>query len=103
MVARAIHKILAGGLALAILAILSATPAGAVAHDLEHAGHHLASMHGTGLCAWMCAAGQVLASGGIHLGNDLGPVRQAGVAPCLEPGTVSPLSFTIRGPPLPLV
>jgi hypothetical protein len=46
-------------LACAVLAmmiiLIAATTGTAVAHELQHAAHHTAGMHGTGLCAWMCA------------------------------------------------
>jgi hypothetical protein len=34
---------------------LAVTTGSAVAHELQHAAHHNAGMHGSGICAWMCA------------------------------------------------
>jgi hypothetical protein len=42
-------------LTVAVLLLLGATTGGAFAHEVEHAAHHSAGMHGTGVCAWMCA------------------------------------------------
>ena len=33
---------------------LAVTTGSAVAHELQHAAHHDAGMHGSGICAWMC-------------------------------------------------
>jgi hypothetical protein len=42
-------------LVVAVLLLLGATTGGAFAHEVQHAAHHNAGMHGTGVCAWMCA------------------------------------------------
>ncbi|HLG43993.1 MAG TPA: hypothetical protein VI337_03160 [Nitrospirales bacterium] len=42
-------------LAVAVLLLLGATTGEAFAHEVQHAAHHNAGMHGTGVCAWMCA------------------------------------------------
>jgi len=39
----------------AVLLILGATTGSAFAHDIQHAAHHTAGMHSSGICAWMCA------------------------------------------------
>lgn len=39
-----------------VLLMLSATTGGAFVHEIQHAAHHTAGMHSTGICAWMCAA-----------------------------------------------
>ncbi len=41
--------------ACAVIVLLGVTTGGAVAHELQHAAHHSAGMHGSGICAWMCA------------------------------------------------
>lgn len=47
-------------LAVAVLLMLGTTTGGAFAHEIQHAAHHSGGMHGTGICAWMCAtAGSV--------------------------------------------
>jgi hypothetical protein len=45
--------------AFAVMAILAVTTGSAVAHELQHAAHHNAGMHGSGICAWMCATAGV--------------------------------------------
>ncbi|MBA5870718.1 MAG: hypothetical protein GDA68_12085 [Nitrospira sp. CR2.1] len=45
--------------ALAVIALLAVTTGSAVAHELQHAAHHDAAMHGSGICAWMCATAGV--------------------------------------------
>jgi len=42
-------------LAVAVLLLLGATTGETFAHEVQHAAHHNAGMHGTGVCAWMCA------------------------------------------------
>ena len=56
-----LSRSVAVGLVAAVLVILVGTTGGAFAHDVQHAAHHSAGMHSTGLCAWMCAtAGAVI-------------------------------------------
>lgn len=43
--------------------LMSASSAGHLSH---HSGHH-PSTHATGPCAWLCAAGQAVESGLVHL------------------------------------
>lgn len=43
----------------AVIALLAVTTGSAVAHELQHAAHHDAGMHGSGICAWMCATAGV--------------------------------------------
>lgn len=40
---------------MAVVALLAVTTGSAVAHELQHAAHHDAGTHGSGICAWMCA------------------------------------------------
>jgi hypothetical protein len=56
MMSRRLTKTTAVVLVLGILLMLGLTTGSAVAHEIQHA-HHTAAMHGTGLCAWMCASG----------------------------------------------
>lgn len=42
-------------LAGAVMVLLALTTGSAVAHELQHAAHHDAGMHASGICAWMCA------------------------------------------------
>lgn len=42
-------------LAVGIVVMLAAITGSTFAHELQHAAHHNARMHATGICAWMCA------------------------------------------------
>src|SRR5205809_7900621 len=53
-------------LAVAILLMLGATTGSAFAHEIQHAAHHNAGMHATGICAWMCATAGAVASAAFH-------------------------------------
>jgi hypothetical protein len=49
-------------LAIAVPLMLGATTGGAFAHEIQHAAHHTAGMHSSGVCAWMCATAGTLAA-----------------------------------------
>lgn len=51
-------RILAVLLVFCILVVSGLASAQSITHDSEHA-HHQKATHGTVLCSWMCAAGQV--------------------------------------------
>ena len=53
-------------LAVAILLMLGATTGSAFAHEIQHAAHHTAGMHGSGICAWMCASAGAVTTAAIH-------------------------------------
>ena len=84
------------------LVLLSGIFAGqAVAHALHHAQHHAAT-HATPLCAWMCAAGEVLE------GYQFIPQATASIIGLAEfsghssPATVVFVHLPPRGPPVQL-
>ena len=52
--------------AFAVIALLAMTTGNAVAHELQHAAHHDAGMHGSGICAWMCATAGVHVVTSVH-------------------------------------
>lgn len=52
--------------AFAVIALLAVTTGSAVAHELQHAAHHDAGMHGSGICAWMCATAGVDVATSVH-------------------------------------
>ncbi len=54
-------------LAVAILLMLGATTGSAFAHEIQHAAHHSAGMHATGICAWMCATAGAVAMAAFHV------------------------------------
>lgn len=52
-------RVLAALLVLCILVVGGLASAQSITHESHHA-HHQKATHGTVLCSWMCAAGQVL-------------------------------------------
>ncbi len=63
---RSLHRPIACTLAVAILLMLGATTGSAFAHEIQHAAHHNAGMHATGICAWMCATAGAVATAAFH-------------------------------------
>lgn len=59
MTPRVLKQSLAVLLVLCLLAVGGLASAQSISHESHHAHHHKAT-HGTVLCTWMCAAGQVL-------------------------------------------
>jgi hypothetical protein len=53
--------------ACAVIVLLAVTTGSAVAHELQHAAHHSAGMHGSGICAWMCATAGVHVVTSVHV------------------------------------
>lgn len=49
-------------LAVAVLLMVGATTGSAFAHEIQHAAHHTADMHTSGICAWMCATAGAVAT-----------------------------------------
>lgn len=52
-------RVVAALLVLCILVVGGLASAQSITHESHHA-HHQKATHGTALCSWMCAAGQVL-------------------------------------------
>src|SRR2546429_8441219 len=63
---RSLIRPIACTLAVAILLMLGATTGSAFAHEIQHAAHHNAGMHATGICAWMCATAGAVATAAFH-------------------------------------
>ncbi len=63
---RSLLRPIACVLAVAILLMLGATTGSAFAHEIQHAAHHNAGMHATGICAWMCATAGAVATAAFH-------------------------------------
>ncbi len=59
-------KAIALTLAVAIVLMLGATTGSAFAHEIQHAAHHTAGMHGSGICAWMCASAGAVTTAAFH-------------------------------------
>ncbi len=72
------------------------------APSVGHAGHHAdhqAGTHSTGICAWMCAAGEGIGSSGGQFASSLQLVeRTISVIPQITSGPGVFLYF-LRGPP----
>ncbi len=99
MRARPTFQAVAAALALGFLLLLGATTGSAFAHEVQHAGHHSAGMHSTGICAWMCAAGQSLEAAACVLQVDEAPLAQAGPPAARNPLTILLPAPVTRGPP----
>ena len=85
-------------LVLSLLVIGGFASAQAVTHESQHS-HHQKATHGTVLCSWMCAAGQVLDSDAVPYLIEQSPVAHVEhLAFQLVPRT-SLDSPTSRGPP----
>ena len=85
-------------LVLCIIGVSGLAPAQTVLHDKHHAHHHAAT-HGTALCTWMCAAGQVLDSIVAPTFVEQAPIARA-EQPAFQPALSAALeSPTSRGPP----
>jgi len=85
-------------LVLCILGVSGIASAQTVLHDSHHA-HHQAATHGTVLCSWMCAAGQVLDTASAPYLVEQSPVartEQPAFQRVLRTALESPTS---RGPP----
>jgi hypothetical protein len=70
------HKVLKFVSILLVLCVLSVGGL-AQAQLVEHAGHHAhhqAATHGTVLCSWMCAAGEILDSAVVTFQAELSPI-----------------------------
>jgi hypothetical protein len=91
-------RALAGLLVLCILVVGGLASAQSITHESHHA-HHQKATHGTVLCSWMCAAGQVLDSIATPILVEQLPVARA-EQPAFERVLSTALeSPTSRGPP----
>jgi len=91
-----------------ILLVLCVLSVGGLAQAqlVEHAGHHAhhqAATHGTVLCSWMCAAGEVLGSAVVTFQAELSPIAlimfpnsaQASIKACQTSPSRAPPSFSL--------
>jgi hypothetical protein len=63
---RSLLRPIACTLAVAIVLMLGAITGSAFAHEIQHAAHHTAGMHATGICAWMCATAGAVTTAAFH-------------------------------------
>jgi hypothetical protein len=84
----------------AVIFLIAATTGTAVAHELQHAAHHTAGMHGTGLCAWMCATTAAESAASIHYLQILAVTERLSL--CSERALLGPVlvSGSSRAPPI---
>lgn len=86
--------------ACAVIALLAVTTGSAVAHELQHAAHHSAGMHGSGICAWMCA------TAGTHVATPLHSTHLFALVSLLPFDSVQAVSIQLlasshaRAPPI---
>ncbi len=72
-----------------------------VGHAEHHSEHHT-STHSTGICAWLCAAGQGIESSTVELTSSLQLVESVIVPPLTSVFSVVSFDFFLRGPPVSL-
>ncbi|WP_455389808.1 hypothetical protein [Petrachloros mirabilis] len=93
-----IKSTLACFLVLCILAVGGLASAQSVTHESQHS-HHQKGTHGTLLCSWMCAAGQVLDSTAVPILVEQSPVARVEQPTFLSAPRLILDSPTSRGPP----
>jgi hypothetical protein len=71
-----------------------------VAHAAKHASHK-AGTHSTGLCAWLCAAGQGIESASVHFESRLQVLDSVVLRPVDHMQRPIYSSIFLRGPPPP--
>ena len=70
-----------------------------VVHESHHA-HHDQTAHGTVLCSWMCAAGQVLEEVAVPALVELAPIDLVDIESFRSLPFIAPETAASRGPPL---
>src|SRR5215217_7642538 len=83
-------------LVLCLLAVGVLASAQSITHESHHA-HHQKATHGTVLCSWMCAAGQMLHGILAPVLIEQSPVRLGEYTTYLSISQVAPESTTSRG------
>ena len=86
-------------LCLVLMNGLMAAPS--VAHAMHH-GKHQAGTHSTGLCAWLCAAGQGIESASVDLESTLRLLDWVVYVHADQYKKSLPSVVFLRGPPAPL-
>ena len=85
-------------LVLCILGVSGLAAAQSITHESHHA-HHEKATHGTVLCSWMCAAGQVVDGAGAPDPVQRSPVTVTDDSVFLFVPHIALQSTTSRGPP----
>ncbi len=69
-----------------------------VSHAEHHSDHHTGT-HSTGICAWLCAAGQGIESSTVELTSSLQLIEPVVVYPFTRVFSLVLFDFFLRGPP----
>jgi hypothetical protein len=85
-------------LVLCLLAVGGVASAQSISHESHHAHHHKAA-HGTVLCTWMCAAGQVLDTVSAPALIERTPVSRVELYAMPGPSSNFSSPLVSRGPP----
>ena len=99
MIRIASNQVLASLLVFSILVGSGFVSARSIAHETQHAQHQKAT-HGTVLCSWMCAAGQVLEGIGTPALIERSPVASSDLSIFRFIPQVTSETTPSRGPPL---
>lgn len=82
-----------------LVLVNGAMAAPSVGHAQHHADHQ-AGTHSTGICAWLCAAGQDVESTSVSLESSLKPIEQTVAVPINSIHIFVSFHSFFRGPPL---
>jgi hypothetical protein len=93
-------KPIAWALAAGILLLLTTTTGGAFVHEVQHAAHHTAGMHATGLCAWMCATAGGVISPAFQPAESAIVYQSVVIGESRAIGFFSPQRLQARAPPI---
>jgi hypothetical protein len=86
-------------LLLCIVAVNGFMAAPSVGH-VEHHGDHQAGTHSTGICAWLCAAGDGIEPYVVQFASSFQLVERAISASSIVVHSADPFSYFLRGPPI---
>ncbi len=93
------RQVLAVAVVLCILVVGGLASAQSIAHESHH-GHHEKATHGTVLCSWMCAAGQVLDANAAPPLTEYAPIGAWDHVVQISTLHIALESPTSRGPPV---
>ena len=85
-------------LILCLLAVGGLASAQSISHEAHHS-HHQKATHGTVLCTWMCAAGQVLDAGTAPALVERAPISRVEQRPVYACPSSFSSPLVSRGPP----
>jgi hypothetical protein len=85
-------------LVLCLLAVGGLASAQSISHETHHSHHHKAT-HGTVLCTWMCAAGQVLDTVTAPGLIERSPIARVELPPLQDCSSNFSSPLASRGPP----